>query len=377
MFGRRIPLFEVFGFSVRLDPSWFLLAILIAWSLGGESGYFRSAHEGLSPVSYWVMGAVAALGLFVSIVLHELAHSVMARRFGLAIKGITLFIFGGVAEMTEEPKSPGAEFLVSVAGPMASVVIAASCFGVGQMLRAAGVSAAVHGVVAFLAWMNMALVLFNLVPAFPLDGGRMLRALLWRVRGDLTWATKITAGIGSFFGLALMALGVFSVVRGDFIGGLWRFVLGLFLRQAAQSSRRFQLARRLLEGEAVRDFMSDPPQTVSRHLPLRDFVESYLYRRGPELFPVVQDDVLVGSIDLESVKQVPQEEWDRQSVGTVAKALDSSPLIDPGTDALAALAALRSMPGGRALVVEDGRLLGLVSLQDLARLVALKGELEG
>jgi Zn-dependent protease len=377
MFGRRIPLFEVFGFSVRLDPSWFLLAILIAWSLGGQSGYFRSAHEGLSPASYWLMGAVAALGLFASIVLHELAHSVMARRFGLAIKGITLFIFGGVAEMTEEPKSPGAEFLVSVAGPMASIVIAASCFGVGQMLRASGASAVVYGVIAFLAWMNMALVLFNLVPAFPLDGGRMLRALLWRLRGDLTWATKITAGIGSFFGLALMALGVFSVVRGDFIGGLWRFVLGLFLRQAAQSSRRFQLARRLLEGEAVRDFMSDPPQAVPRHLPLRDFVESYLYRRGPELFPVAQDDVLVGSIDLESVKQVPQEEWDRQSVGTVAKDLDSSPVIEPATDALAALAALRSMPGGRALVVEDGRLVGLVSLQDLARLVALKGELEG
>lgn len=375
--GRRIPLFEVFGFSVRLDPSWFLLAILIAWSLGGQNGYFRVAHEGLTPTVYWVMGAAAALGLFASIVLHELAHSVMARRFGLAIKGITLFIFGGVAEMTEEPESPRAEFLVAVAGPLASVVIAASSFGIGQVLRASGVSAAVYGVIAFLAWMNTALVIFNLVPAFPLDGGRMLRALLWRIRGDLTWATRITAGIGSFFGLVLMALGVFSLVQGDFVGGLWRFVLGLFLRQAAQSSRRFQLARRFLEGEAVRDFMAEPPTTVPRHLSLREFVESYLYRRGPEIYPVVQDDRLVGTIDLESVKAVPQEEWDRQSVGTVAKPLEASPVLDPGLDALAALTALRSMPGGRALVVEDGRLVGMVSLQDLARLVALKGELEG
>ncbi|MEZ5333113.1 MAG: site-2 protease family protein [Thermoanaerobaculia bacterium] len=377
MFGRRIPLFEVFGFSVRLDPSWFLLAILIAWSLGGENGYFRATHEGLGPAAYWLMGAAAALGLFTSIVLHELAHSVMARRFGLAIKGITLFIFGGVAEMTEEPESPRAEFLVAVAGPLASVLIAASCFGIGQVLRASGTSVAIYGVVAFLAWMNAALVLFNLVPAFPLDGGRMLRALLWRVRGDLTWATRITAGIGSFFGLVLMALGVFSLVQGDFVGGLWRFVLGLFLRQAAQSSKRFQLARRLLEGEAVRDFMAEPPTAVPRHLPLREFVETYLYRRGPELYPVVQDDRLVGSIDLESVKAVPQAEWDRQSVGTVAKSLASSPVLDPDLDALAALTALRAMPGGRALVVEGDRLVGMVSLQDLARLVALKGELEG
>jgi hypothetical protein len=245
------------------------------------------------------------------------------------------------------------------------------------VLAAAGVSAGIYGVISFLAWMNTALVVFNLVPAFPLDGGRMLRALLWKVRGDLVWATKITAGIGSFFGLVLMALGVYSVVRGDFIGGLWRFVLGLFLRQAAQSSRRFQLARRLLEGEAVRDFMSEPPGAVPRHMTLREFVESYLYRRGPELYPVVQDGVLVGSIDLEAVKGVAQEEWDRQSVGTVARSLDESPLLEPGVDALAALAALRSLPGGRALVVEDGQLRGLVSLQDLARLVALKGELEG
>jgi Zn-dependent protease/CBS domain-containing protein len=376
MFAHALKLVTVAGFPIRVDPSWLLLAGLITWSLGGPGGVFPELYPELAPAVCWAMGAAGALGLFTSILLHELAHALVARRFGLHIRSITLFIFGGVAEMTDEPPSPRAEFLVAVAGPLASIAIGGACFGAAVATETAGWPLPVYGVLGYLAMINLVVVLFNLVPAFPLDGGRMLRAALWRWRRDLGWATGIAARIGGGFGLALMALGIVGLFRGEGIGGLWQFLIGLFLRNAAQASRRQQALRRMLEGERVRDFMITDPVVVPRHVSVREFVDDYVYRHPHKIYPVEQDGRLVGCVSLDAVKELPRDEWPRQTVGRLTEPCGTENTVSPEEDALRALATMHRTGHSRMLVVQDGRLVGLVALKDLLRLLALKVELE-
>ena len=232
MFGKSIDLFKVFGFEIRIDLSWVFLAILIAWSL--SAGLFPFRYEGLSTQTYWIMGIVGAFGLFFSIIVHEMSHSLVARRYGMSIKGITLFLFGGVAEMKQEPPTPRAEFMMAIAGPISSICLAVIFYVFSQVTKSAGGPEAVYGVIKYLAWINGILAVFNLVPAFPLDGGRMLRAVLWGWKNNLRWATRIAAGIGSGFGLLLIFMGILQFFSGNFIGGMWWFFIGMFVRGAAK-----------------------------------------------------------------------------------------------------------------------------------------------
>jgi Zn-dependent protease/CBS domain-containing protein len=374
MFGRKIDLFNLFGFKVALDPSWFILAILIAWSLA--TGYFPATYEDLAPQTYWLMGVAGALGLFGSVVLHEFAHSWVARRHGLAMKGITLFIFGGVAEMSQEPPSPTVEFRVAVAGPIASVLIAIVSHGLVLAGNRALWPVPVIGVLSYLAVINLVLVAFNAVPAFPLDGGRVLRSALWRSRSNLRWATRVTSRIGAGFGLLLIALGVFSVLTGNFIGGMWWALIGLFVRGAAQSSYQQLLLRQVLEGEEVRRFMNDQPISVDRSLSVEELVEGYIYRYHHKLFPVVDRERLVGCITSRQVKQLPREEWNRQTVGAIAVPCNDDNTVAPDEDAMRALAKMSRSANSRLLVVEEDRLLGILALKDLLRFFSLKIELE-
>jgi len=192
MFGKRIKLFKLLGFEVRVDWSWIIIAILIAWSL--SKGLFPSYYKNLSTQTYWWMGIIGAAGLFLSIIVHELSHSLVARKYGLPMKGITLFIFGGVAEMEEEPPSARAEFMMAIAGPLSSILIALVFYGIQAAGKQAGLAAPVTGVVGYLAMINGILAGFNLLPAFPLDGGRVLRSILWGVKKNLRWATYISSG---------------------------------------------------------------------------------------------------------------------------------------------------------------------------------------
>ncbi len=374
MFGRKFELFTLFGFKVGIDASWFILAILITWSLA--TGYFPYALEDLSTRTYWVMGVVGAFGLFVSVVLHEFAHSWVARRNGLPMKGITLFIFGGVAEMTEEPPSPKVEFRVAVAGPIASIAIAAVCYAVTALGRGVGWPLPVTAVLSYLAMINLVLVAFNAVPAFPLDGGRVLRSFLWQWKNNLRWATRVTSRIGSIFGVVLIVLGVLSVLAGDFIGGMWWFLIGLFLRGAAQSSYQQLLMRQLLEGEPVRRFMNDQPISVERSLSVRRLVEDYVYRHHHKLFPVVEDERVIGCVTTRDIKQLPRDEWERQSVGAITQKCSAENTVGPDDDAMEALARMTKSGNSRLLVVEDDRLLGILSLKDLLELFRHKIELE-
>ena len=259
MFLHRLKLFRLLGFDVYVDASWLLLAALISWTLA--TGVFPEQVPHLTVAVYWWMGVTATLGLFGSIVFHELMHSIVARRFEMPIRGITLFIFGGVAEMGTEATSPKGELLMALAGPIASLVLSVICFAAAATIGGAEM-APVAGVFAYLGTLNCMLGLFNLVPAFPLDGGRILRAALWAWRGDVAWATRIAAAAGNVFGTALIALGLVEGLSGDLVGGIWLFVIGLFVRGAAGGAYQQTLARTVFGGHRVAEFMTREPIIV-------------------------------------------------------------------------------------------------------------------
>ena len=375
MNGRHITLFELLGFKIRVDVSWLFLAVLITWSLA--MGVFPVWYEGLNPATYWWMGGAGMVGLAFSLIFHELSHSVVARHYGLPIKGITLFIFGGVAEMTEEPKEARTEFLMAIAGPIASFFLAVVFYLLGSLGAAQGLPVPLTGVLTYLGFINLLLGGFNLIPAFPLDGGRALRAALWYWRGDLKSATRIASGAGNGFGLLLMALGVFSLVSGNLIGGIWWVVIGLFLRGAAQASYQQLLTRRLFEGEPVRRFMTHETVAVPQDLPLSRFVEEYVYDYHYDLFPVVTDGRLIGCIATRQLKSEPREKWPYLAVRDLMVPCSEENTIDPGMDAIEAMALMNRTGTSRLIVAIGDRLVGIVALKDMLELFSLKMDLEG
>lgn len=375
MLGKRIVLFELLGFKVQVDASWLFLAVLVAWSLA--QGVFPYWYKGLSTATYWWMAVVGVIGLLFSLTFHELSHSLVARRYGLAIRGITLFIFGGVAEMEDEPANAKTEFLMAVAGPIASGVLAAGFYLSSMAGMAAGMPAPVLGVLDYLAFINGLLAAFNLLPAFPLDGGRMLRAALWHFKGSLREATRMASRSGEIFGMVLMALGGLNVVTGNFIGGMWWFLIGLFLHGAARASFMQLLTRRAFEGEPVRRFMTPNPVTVSRDVTLQAFVDDYVYQTHHDLYPVVENGRLLGCIAARQLKGVPREQWPRLRVGEVFARCSPENTIAADTDSVKAMMRMRQNVSSRLMVVDGDRLVGIITLKDMLDLFALKMDLEG
>lgn len=374
MFGKQLTLFHILGFKVRVDFSWALLAFLITWSLA--RGYFPSYYLGLSDSSYWWMGVAGAIGLFGSIVFHELAHSLVARRHGIPISGITLFIFGGVAQMDKEPPSPKAEFLMAIAGPISSFALSAACyliFEAGYRLHA---PLPALGVFGYLAFANGLLAGFNLIPAFPLDGGRALRAGLWHWKNDLRRATRSASLAGTVFGLILMLSGIFHVITGDFIVGVWWFVMGVFLREAAAASYSEVIARTMLGGEPVRRFMTPNPVTVSPDLSLDEVVEEHFYRSLHDIYPVVEHSRLIGCISSTQIAGVPRDQWKHFRVRDVAAPCSKDNTVGIDTGVLMALSIMNRTGNSRLLVIDGDRLVGIITLKDLMKLLALKLDLE-
>lgn len=373
MFTKQFTLFRLLGFEVKIDLTWLLLALLVTWTLA--RGVLPAYFPNLSVETYWWMGISGTAGLLVSIVFHELCHSLVARRYGLPIKGITLFIFGGVAEMEDEPPSPKAEFLMAVAGPVASIVLALLLAAAYTTARQMGLPAGVTGVLYYLAYLNLLLAVFNLIPAFPLDGGRMLRAALWGWKRDIRWATRISSAAGSGFGLALIILAVFAVLQGNFIVGMWWFLIGMFIRSAASMSYQRLLMRQTLHGEHVRRFMNTSPVTAPRSISLQQLVEDYIYKYQHKMFPVVDGSALAGCITTRDVKAIPREQWARTTVADVYKPCSTDNTIAADADALEALSLMTRTGSSRLMVVERGKLVGIIALKDLLRFLSLKLEL--
>lgn len=375
MTPRQLPLFRLFGFQVKLDLSWLLIALLITWTLA--AGLFPQSYPGLSREMYWWMGITGAAGIFFSIVFHEFCHSLVARHYGLNIRGITLFIFGGIAEMEKEPATPKSEFMIAIAGPLASFLLAFVFYQVHLLATANEWSVFIIGVTYYLAYLNTILAIFNLVPAFPLDGGRMLRAALWAWKKNLRSATRIASQIGSGFGLVMMILGVLWVLQGIFIAGMWWFLIGVFLRVTAAASFKQVLLQEALQDQPIRRFMTSQPLTVPPSLSIEQLVQDYIYRHHFKMFPVIENSRLLGCITTREVKTVPQEQWSDRTVGELTSPCSADNTVSPDTDAMQVLL-LMTQPNAssRFMVVEDQRLIGIISLTDLKEFLSLKLELE-
>jgi Zn-dependent protease len=307
---------------------------------------------------------------------HEFAHSLVARARGLRMSGITLFLFGGVAEMEMEPPDAKTEFWMAIAGPVASVALAAVFYVVAIILQAADVPAPVAGVARYLGFINLVLAAFNMVPGFPLDGGRVLRAALWSWKGNLRWATRWASRAGQAFGLILVALGIVNALGGNFVGGLWWFLIGLFLQGAASASYQTLLRQEALKGQTVRQLMTANPTTAPADVSVADFVERYLYAHGHELFPVTSNGRLIGCVTIKQVKEVPRNRWRTTRLGDIVDGCSKENTIPVGMHAADALSMMQKSGRGRLLVTDGDRLAGVIVLKDLLRRLALRAELE-
>lgn len=376
MFTRRFKLFRLFGFQVNADLSWFLVLALFIWWLATRVYPEDFAAPDLDPVGHWLLASVVALVFFASLLLHEMGHALMARRHQLPIRGITLFLFGGVAEMTEEPPDARTEFLVAIAGPLVSVLLGVLFTSAGLVGLASQWPQALNVTALGLGIANLGLVAFNMIPAFPLDGGRVLRSALWQWKGDLRWATRVTSSIGSGFGLLLIGFGVFTLVAGgNLFNAVWFGLIGLFVRNAARMSYQQLLLRRALEGEPVARFMEPSPITVERALRVRELVDEYVYRHHHKTYPVVDEGRLIGCVSTRTVRELPPEEWERQTVGAIVEPCSEDNTVSPDMDAMKALSLMSRTGTSRLLVADGERLVGILALKDLLKFFSLKMEL--
>jgi Zn-dependent protease/CBS domain-containing protein len=365
--------FSVFGVRVSIGITFLLAALLIAWALA--VGAFPRLYKGLSPSLYWSMAVVAVLGLSVSIVLHELAHTFTARAFGVHIRRITLFLLGGASELTEQPPSPLAELVIAIAGPALSLVLGV-CFAASSAAaaRASGPTAFVS-VLNYLGLVNVVLAVFNMVPAFPLDGGRVLRAVIWMGTRDLERATQIAAFIGQLLGFALIAFGVLVALTGGLVAGLWYVLIGVFLRMAAGAELMHTEMSVELAHYTAREVMAHDPAIAPAEMTVAEFVHERLYPHRRDLFPVVAGGRLIGVIGMREIAGLTQAQWALVPVAQVCTPATEDDLINVQDSARTAF---RRLTGDRRglLVVDEGRLVGLITLQDLTQRVRLQLELK-
>jgi Zn-dependent protease/CBS domain-containing protein len=371
MSGVRWRLFRLLGIPINADPTWLVILALLTWTL---ILLFQQAAPDLSPAAHWLLGAATALGFFACIVLHELGHAVVARAVGIRVRGITLFLFGGVAELEEEPASARAEFLMAIAGPAVSAALAALFWFLAGLVPLQALAFALD----YLTVINLAVLVFNLVPAFPLDGGRVLRSLLWVAMRNLRRATYWAALCGVGFSWLLIGTGLVFLFSGPgyLFQGIWLGLIGLFLQNAARASYQQVLIRQALQGEPVSRFMSRKPIVVPPDLDLRHWVEDYVYRHHRKLFPVASDGHVEGVISTAMLGRYPRDEWDRHTVAEAMRRDVETFSIPPNADALQALERMQHTDSSRLLVTEGGRLVGIITLKDLLAFLNLKIELE-
>jgi Zn-dependent protease/CBS domain-containing protein len=372
---RSFKLATIFNIPVDINYTWFVILALVIFTLA--RGYFPSVNPELPSAVHWVMAVFAAILLFASLLAHELSHSVIARRNNLPIHGITLFVFGGVAHLGKEPPTPAVEFKMAVAGPAMSFFLAILFFALTQALYYLGIPAYLLSIFNYLFIVNLMVGIFNLIPGFPLDGGRILRAAIWQATNNLRKATGISAAFGKGFAFLLMALGFLNLFSGSVISGIWFIFIGFFLQEAAEVSYRQVVMKKILSGVRVESLMTKDVVTVPQNITLDKLLDEYFFRFRFATFPVVEDDTLVGLITLHDIKEIDREKWPQVPVREVMIPISEPLIIDRKSEALDALGKMASGGVGRLLVVEDSKLIGILSQRDIMRLFEFKSQVEG
>lgn len=348
------------GIPIGLDLSWFLVFVLLTWTLAAS--YYPSEFGHWPVPLYWTMGAVTAIMLFVSVVLHELGHSVVALRYNIPVRSITLFIFGGVAQIAAEPSKAAVEFVIAIAGPLVSLALAV-LFTVLKPVFAP--IEPLWGVLKYLAYINFALVLFNLIPGFPLDGGRVLRAVIWAVTKNFRRATIAAASVGRLFGFFFIMVGVWQMLAGNFGGGLWIAFIGWFLDSAASSQIHQVAFRDLLAGHTVSQAMSGHCAAVPENMTLQQLVDEHILEGGRRCLLVLSDNQTIGLITLHRVKEVPRNEWPITAVATVMLPFDGLKRLGPDTGLWTALEQMDRDGVNQLPVTRGSEVMGMLSREDV------------
>lgn len=370
---RGFSLFRIAGIQIRLDPSWILIFLLVLWSL--SAGYFPRLHPDQDTATYWAAGLLATLLFFGSLLVHELSHSLVARHAGLEVPSITLFLFGGASEMTREPDDPRTELRIAIVGPLASFALAGLFGAVAFALDAAATEppGMMRAVVGYLAWINVALGVFNMLPGLPLDGGRVLRAVIWWRSGSRLRGSRIASQAGRGLGIGLAILGGLQIFAGALLGGVWLILIGLFLRGLAGASFQSLVLRQSLQDATVRDVMVADPVMVGPEVSLQELVEDYVLAHGYRGFPVVEGDRVLGLISIDRVREVAPEKRSSTRVGERLEPLEPSRCIEPGSSLSDAFERMSRTGERRLLVMEEGnRLVGLLTWTGLVRFLELR-----
>jgi Zn-dependent protease len=362
-----ISLGRIFGIEIGINWSWLVVFALIIWTLA--SGIFPETNPGLSDATYVALAIVAAILFFTSLLLHELGHAIQARREGMEIDGITLWLFGGVARFKGMFPSAGAEFRIAIAGPLVSLVLGI-LFSLAAWLIT-GVET-VDAVAAWLGYINLTLLVFNLLPALPLDGGRVLRSSLWYFQGDFPAATRRAATIGRGFGYLFIAGGILMfIVQGSF-SGAWLAFIGWFLLQAATAEDRYALVSESLRNLRVRDLMIEQPVVAPADMSIGRFMDEVARNRRYTTYPVVENGHVAGLLAFRSVAEVPRQEWDGRRVRDSMIPLERVPVLEADESAVDALAELSETDVNRGFVLDGDRLAGFISITDLARALEVR-----
>ncbi|MBU2597972.1 MAG: site-2 protease family protein [Actinobacteria bacterium] len=373
MLERNIKLFKIFGIEVGLNWSWFLIFILVIFSLSTQ--VFPGWYPQFSLITNLILGFITAIFFFASILTHELSHSVVANLSGISIRKINLFIFGGVAQMSKPPQTAVQEFLMAIAGPLASFVLSIffGIFWFGLQLT----NFKFLPVIAFFGYLsliNLSLGIFNLLPGFPLDGGRILRSILWYLTEDLLSSTRIASILGQIIGYSMAAFGFMSIFiyQLQSFGGLWFVVLGLFLQNLAKTSYKQEIIRSSLETVFVRDVMRRDVQTINPDITINDLVKNWFMIYGHKIFPVLENGEIIGTVSTEDVKIIPKDRWLTTTVREVLKTIKESQLINLESKVMDALHKMNGNQLDYLLIVEQNRLLGIIHIDDIMRYVKLK-----
>ncbi len=357
---------RIMGIPIMVHFSWLIIFGLITWSL--STFYFPKAAPEVPELSYWVGGLFASLFLFLSVAFHELSHSFVALRYRLSISSVTLFIFGGVAQMKGEPPNPKAEFRIAVAGPLSSLFLSLLFYLVyhavtGQVTRA---------LFSYLSQLNFILGAFNLIPGYPMDGGRVMRAFLWKKTGDFFYATRRASNYGQKIALFFIIFGMVSIFAG-FSGGLWLMLIGWFLHTAAQASFQQASLHETLSGIKVKDIMVKDIVTIPSEMSIETALNGFFLKYGYGGFPVMDEGKFLGFVTLKEIKDVPKEEWHNAKVSAILIPHDRKWEVSENDDAMKALELMINEDKGRVVVTQKGKVVGLITRNGIAQYVQIMG----
>jgi Zn-dependent protease/CBS domain-containing protein len=362
---------RIAGIEISLHISWLIIFVLLTWSLA--TGWFADLYPGWTPATYWLVSVLASLLLFASVLAHELAHSLVARARGLPVRNITLFIFGGISNIEQEPQNPSTEFQMAFVGPLTSLVIGALALLLLWALRGGG--SPLSAILGYLGVTNILLGLFNLIPGFPLDGGRVLRSIVWRISGSARIATRVATTSGQVIAYLLIFVGILLFFTGNLFDGLWFGFIGWFLLNGAQAANTQATLETIFKGVTVEEVMNRNPATVPANISLQKLVDEFLLPHGWRSAFVLRVDQLAGLITLSDIRTIPREQWAQTLVGFAMIPLEKLHAVSPRQNLNEVLPLMVAQNVNQVPVVDDGRLVGVLSREDIMRFVEIRRSL--